>query len=156
MDFEPSDAARRYSDLLHEFLVTRVLPAEAEYDAHRAAGGPADHTVPPVVEELKTEARKLGLWNLFLPAVSGLSNVDYAPLAEISGWSVDILPEAINCARTGHRQHGDAASVRHAAAAGRVAGAAAGRPDPFRVRHDRAGRRQQRRDQHQLRHPPRG
>lgn len=98
MDFEPSDAARRYSDLLHEFLVTRVLPAEAEYDAHRAAGGPADHTVPPVVEELKTEARKLGLWNLFLPAVSGLSNVDYAPLAEISGWSVDILPEAINCA----------------------------------------------------------
>jgi acyl-CoA dehydrogenase len=98
MDFEPSAAAREYSERLREFLHARVLPAEAEYDAYRAAAGIDDHTVPPVVERLKTEARGLGLWNLFLPAISGLSNLEYAPLAEISGWSVDILPEAINCA----------------------------------------------------------
>ena len=98
MDFEPSAAAREYSERLREFLHDRVLPAEAEYDAYRAAAGIDDHTVPPVVERLKTEARELGLWNLFLPAISGLSNLEYAPLAEISGWSVDILPEAINCA----------------------------------------------------------
>ncbi len=73
-----------------------MLPAEQEYDAHRAAAGPDEHTVPPVVERLKSEARASGLWNLFLPDVSGLSNVEYAPLAEITGW-VDILPEAVNC-----------------------------------------------------------
>jgi acyl-CoA dehydrogenase len=51
-----------------------------------------------VVEELKAEARARGLWNLFLPSVSGLSNLDYAPVAEVSGWSPVIAPEAINCA----------------------------------------------------------
>ena len=51
----------------------------------------------PVVERLKTEARKRGLWNLFLPAVSGLSNIEYAPLAELSGWSLNLAPEAMNC-----------------------------------------------------------
>lgn len=98
MDFEPSAKVTELGAALREFLRSRVLPAEEEYDAYRAAAGPDDHTVPPVVEELKAEARKAGLWNLFLPAVSGLSNVEYAPLAEISGWSGDILPEAINCA----------------------------------------------------------
>jgi acyl-CoA dehydrogenase len=49
------------------------------------------------VEELKAQARAKGLWNLFLPDVSGLTNVEYAQLAEISGWSVDLFPEAINC-----------------------------------------------------------
>ena len=97
MDFTPSAKAEELSAILLEFLNTRVLPAEAEYDAYRAAAGPDDHTVPPVVEQLKAEARARGLWNLFLPDVSGLTNVEYAPLAEISGWSVDILPEAMNC-----------------------------------------------------------
>ncbi|MDI1289549.1 MAG: acyl-CoA dehydrogenase family protein [bacterium] len=82
---------------LWDFLNTRVLPAEAEYDAYRAAAGADDHTVPPVIEALKKEARSLGFWNLFLPDVGGLTNLEYAPLAEISGWSVDILPEAMNC-----------------------------------------------------------
>jgi acyl-CoA dehydrogenase len=53
--------------------------------------------VPPIVEELKAEARARGLWNLFLPDVSGLSNLDYASLAEVTGWSSHIAPEAINC-----------------------------------------------------------
>jgi len=97
MDFEPSARVSELSDVLRDFLNERVLPAEAEYDAYRAAAGPDDHTVPPVVERLKVEARAKGLWNLFLPDVSGLTNLEYAPLAEISGWSVDILPEAMNC-----------------------------------------------------------
>jgi acyl-CoA dehydrogenase len=97
MDFEPSARVSELSDVLRDFLNDRVLPAEAEYDAYRAAAGPDDHTVPPVVERLKVEARAKGLWNLFLPDVSGLTNLEYAPLAEISGWSVDILPEAMNC-----------------------------------------------------------
>jgi acyl-CoA dehydrogenase len=98
VDFDPSPAGRELSDRLRDFLRDRVLPAEAEYDEYRRLAGPDDHTVPPVVERLKGEARDQGLWNLFLPAVSGLSNVDYAGLAEISGWSPDILPEAMNCA----------------------------------------------------------
>lgn len=97
MDFEPSARVGEMSARLWEFLNTRVLPAEAEYDAYRAAAGPDDHSVPPVIEELKKQARELGLWNLFLPDVGGLTNLEYAPLAEISGWSVDILPEAMNC-----------------------------------------------------------
>ena len=97
MDFEPSAKVEDLSATLMTFLNDRVLPAEAEYDAYRHAAGPDDHTVPPVVEQLKVEARALGLWNLFLPDISGLTNLEYAPLAEISGWSVDILPEAMNC-----------------------------------------------------------
>jgi acyl-CoA dehydrogenase len=98
MDFEYSPQASKLAELMTEFLFSRVIPAEAEYEESRIAAGPADHTVPTVVERLKSEARDLGLWNLFLPAASGLTNVDYAPLAEISGWSLDLLPEAINCA----------------------------------------------------------
>ena len=49
------------------------------------------------MERLEKSARSRGLWNLFLPAVSGLTNLDYAPVAEISGWSPVIAPEAINC-----------------------------------------------------------
>jgi acyl-CoA dehydrogenase len=98
VDFEPSPAARELAIRVRRFLEERVLPAEAEYDDYRRLAGPDDHTVPPVVETLKQEARAQGLWNLFLPAVSGLSNVEYAGLAEISGWSPDLLPEAMNCA----------------------------------------------------------
>jgi len=97
MDFDLSPNARDLADCLQAFMVSRVLPAEPDYDEYRLQAGPYDHTVPPVVERLKKEARALGLWNLFLPDVSGLSNVEYAPLAEITGWSVDMLPEAVNC-----------------------------------------------------------
>jgi acyl-CoA dehydrogenase len=98
MDFEYSPPVSELVAVMTEFLFSRVIPAEQEYDQQRLSAGPDDHTVPPVVERLKAEARELGLWNLFLPAASGLTNFDYAPLAEISGWSLDLLPEAINCA----------------------------------------------------------
>jgi acyl-CoA dehydrogenase len=83
---------------LEGFLERRVYPAEAVYAAQRAAAGPGDHALPPIVEELKAEARRLGLWNLFLPDLSGLSNLDYAHLAELTGRSPYIAPEALNCA----------------------------------------------------------
>ncbi len=97
MDFALSPQAEDYRGRLQDFLDSRVLPAEEEYEAYRREKGYGDHTLPPVVEELKAEARERGLWNLFLPDVSGLTNTDYATLAEITGWSVHIAPEAINC-----------------------------------------------------------
>src|SRR6202044_1858150 len=56
---------------------------------------------PPVIDELKAQARSRGLWNLFLthhPQGAGLTNLQYAPLAEITGWSPALAPEALNCA----------------------------------------------------------
>ena len=93
-----SAKGQEYHDKLTDFMVEHVFPAEAAYDAYRAEKGPTDFTVPPVVEDLKKRAKAQGLWNLFLPSESGLSNLEYAPLAEISGWSTEIAPEAINCA----------------------------------------------------------
>lgn len=69
-----------------------------DYDKYRHEAGPGDFTVPPVIEDLKVKARERGLWNLFLPAESGLTNLEYAPLAELTGWSLEIAPEALNCA----------------------------------------------------------
>ncbi|GAB2932518.1 acyl-CoA dehydrogenase family protein [Rhodococcus aerolatus] len=99
MDFAPSATAVELTARMRAFLDEDVLPAEAGYDAWRAErrGTPGEHELPPQVETLKARARELGLWNLFLPAVSGLSNVDYAQLAEVTGWSPDLAPEATNC-----------------------------------------------------------
>ncbi len=97
MDFEHSDKAKDYLARLQDFMDTKVFPAEREYEEYRRKMGPEDHTLPPVVEELKVEARSRGLWNLFLPDVSGLTNVEYAALAEVTGWATHIAPEAINC-----------------------------------------------------------
>lgn len=77
------------------FVRDEVIPAEAEYEAWRATHDA--HAYPPIVEHLKSRARERGLWNLFLPHISGLTNVDYAAVAEVSGWSPVIAPEAINC-----------------------------------------------------------
>lgn len=87
-----------YHRRLTDFMVEQVFPAEASYEQYRRAAGPDDFTVPPVIEELKGKAKQLGLWNLFLPAESGLTNLEYAPLAELSGWSMEIGPEVLNCA----------------------------------------------------------
>ncbi|MFC4058089.1 acyl-CoA dehydrogenase family protein [Planomonospora corallina] len=98
MDFALSPKAEKYLADLNDFMASHVYPAEPVYHAWRAARGHDDHTLPPVVEELKAEARSRGLWNLFLPAESGLSVLDYATLAEVTGRSVDLAPEALNCA----------------------------------------------------------
>lgn len=86
---------------LNSFMESDIFPAEPVYERQRrellAAG--ELHTVPSVVEQLKVNARAQGLWNLFLPALSdGLGAVDYAHIAEKTGWSIDLAPEAINCA----------------------------------------------------------
>ena len=93
----PSAHARDLHGRMTAFMRERVLPAEAGYRAYRDAAGPGDHAVPPIVEELKSEARRRGLWNLFLPSVSALTQLEYAPIAELSGWSHDLAPEAMNC-----------------------------------------------------------
>ncbi len=96
MDFAASDQSRDYQERLSSFLDECVYPAEAVY-AQRRAASLDPHHIPAIVEELKVEARSRGLWNLFLPSVSGLSNVDYAPLAELMGHSPVLAPEACNC-----------------------------------------------------------
>jgi acyl-CoA dehydrogenase len=99
MDFSPSPQAEDFLARLNAFLVDHVYPAEPLYEqqvaAHTAEGRPHDH--PEVIEDLKTTARAAGLWNLFLPAESGLSNLDYAVLAEATGRSIHLAPEALNC-----------------------------------------------------------
>jgi len=104
MEFQPSPRGQEYVDRLQAFMSDFVYPAEPVYAAqralHLAAGMP--HAVPPVIEDLKREARDRGLWNLFLPdshdPAHGLSVLEYAPLAEITGRSIDLAPEATNCA----------------------------------------------------------
>lgn len=101
MDFALSPKTTEYAAKLQGFMDSEVFPAEAIYHLQReqllAAGKP--HALPAVVEELKIKAKALGLWNLFLPHYGhGLSVTDYATLAEITGWSPDLAPEAINCA----------------------------------------------------------
>ena len=81
---------------------------------NRQAGAP--WVRPAVIAELKAEARSRGLWNLFLahhPDGAGLTNLQYAPLAEITGRSPALAPEALNCAAPDTGQHGAAGRVRH-------------------------------------------
>ncbi|MGZ4498682.1 MAG: acyl-CoA dehydrogenase family protein, partial [Nocardioides sp.] len=94
---EPSAKALDLHARLTDFMRDEVFPAEAAYAAYRTEHGEHDTTLPPVVEELKSKAKALGLWNLFLPSESGLTQLEYAPLAELSGWSNEIAPEAMNC-----------------------------------------------------------
>jgi acyl-CoA dehydrogenase len=97
LQLTPSPKAQELSVELVDFMNTEVFPAEAAYHTYRAEKGQDDHTIPPVVEELKVKAKARGLWNLFLPAESGISQLDYASLAEVTGWSLEIAPEALNC-----------------------------------------------------------
>jgi acyl-CoA dehydrogenase len=97
--FEMSDRAMKYQTELRDFMDSHVYPAEAVYEEQmRESGDP--HFQPPIMEELKTEARSRGLWNLFHPHAEwgpGLTNLEYAPLAEIMGHSPHLAPEACNC-----------------------------------------------------------
>ena len=99
MLFELSATAEKLKTELLDFMEQSVVPAETVYrEQLRTSGDP--HAYPPVLDELKAEARQRGLWNLFLPHrtewTEGLSNLDYAHLAEIMGRSF-IASEACNC-----------------------------------------------------------
>lgn len=99
MDFTLSEVAAGYLERLVGFMEESVYPAEAVAEEQIAASGDPHHH-PEVLEDLKSRARSLELWNLFLPHetqwTSGLSNLDYAPLAEVMGRS-PLGPEACNC-----------------------------------------------------------
>jgi acyl-CoA dehydrogenase len=99
VDFELSPKAQELRRELIKFMDELVYPAESVYEQQLIDSGEPHHH-PPVMEELKAQARRLGLWNLFLPHETvwgaGLSNLDYAPLAEVTGRST-IAPEALNC-----------------------------------------------------------
>ncbi|WP_298746013.1 acyl-CoA dehydrogenase family protein [uncultured Brevundimonas sp.] len=118
MDFRPSDKALHWQDRLRRFMEDRVLPREEEYRAQVRE----DHTrQPPVMEAMKAEAREAGLWNMFLPGDpdhenggAGLTNLEYAPLAELMGrhlWSAEVFN--CNAPDTGNMEvlhmYGDAA-----------------------------------------------
>ncbi|MFI9204558.1 acyl-CoA dehydrogenase family protein [Streptomyces sp. NPDC053048] len=106
MDFSFDARTEELRDRLLAFMDEHVYPAEATAAEQRAnLASPWD--VPPVVEELKAEARRQGLWNLFLADQhslpdpvhgAGLTNLQYAPLAEITGRSPQLAPTALNCA----------------------------------------------------------
>jgi acyl-CoA dehydrogenase len=100
MDFALDDKTTELRDRLLEFMEKFVYPAEQTFRDQVAAAASRWDT-PPVLEELKAEARAQGLWNLFLPVThghgAGLTNLQYAPLAEVTGRSPRIAPEALNC-----------------------------------------------------------
>lgn len=98
MDFELSDRAKEFQQRLQAFMDEAVYPAEQVY-VEQVRAGATPHVHPPVMEELKEEARRRGLWNLFLPDPAhgpGLSYLEYAPLAELMGRTM-IAAEATNC-----------------------------------------------------------
>jgi len=105
MDFALDEKTVEMRERLLAFMEKFVYPAEGTFrdQAARAHEGSAASRwdTPPVIEELKAEAQAQGLWNLFLPAAhsygAGLTNLQYAPLAEITGRSPWIAPESLNC-----------------------------------------------------------
>ncbi|ALG84653.1 acyl-CoA dehydrogenase family protein [Gordonia phthalatica] len=100
MEFEFDAKTLELRDNLLEFMDQYVYPAEAVFDEQLAAlDDPWDWDSTPVLGELRAEARRRGLWNLFLPGEhgAGLTNLQYAPLAEITGRSGNLAPAALNC-----------------------------------------------------------
>ncbi|KXF50004.1 acyl-CoA dehydrogenase [Rhodococcus sp. SC4] len=95
MDLSPSPRAQELLGALESFMDEFVYPAEADLRVERDAGLPAGHE-PAVLDSLRVEARRRGLWNLCVPGVSGLGYLDYAYIAEITGRSPDLAPKAVN------------------------------------------------------------
>ncbi|MEV7181403.1 acyl-CoA dehydrogenase family protein [Kitasatospora sp. NPDC093679] len=100
MDFSFDTRTEELRSRLLDFMDEHVYPAEPVLAAQLADPAREPWTIPPVVAELQAAARERGLWNLFLPgeAGAGLTNLQYAPLAEITGRSVLLAPAALNCA----------------------------------------------------------
>ncbi|MFC8450998.1 acyl-CoA dehydrogenase family protein [Kitasatospora sp. NPDC057223] len=106
MDFSYDARTLELRERLLAFMDEHVYPAEAVLDAQLADPAREHWDIPPVVAELRAEARRRGLWNLFLTGEhghpgeggAGLTNLQYAPLAEITGRSPQLAPAALNCA----------------------------------------------------------
>lgn len=99
MDFAPDSTTAALTERVRAFVHDDVLPAESVL-ARQIDATPDDWSPRPVVRELQESARAQGLWNLFLPGDrgAGLTNLQYAPLAELTGWSPSLAPVALNCA----------------------------------------------------------
>ncbi|GAA2830187.1 acyl-CoA dehydrogenase family protein [Crossiella cryophila] len=99
MDFALDERTLELREKLLAFMDSHIYPAEQELLGKDVAPG-AEWDRPSVMEDLKEEARRRGLWNLFLPGAhgAGLTNLQYASLAEITGHSPGLAPEALNCA----------------------------------------------------------
>jgi acyl-CoA dehydrogenase len=101
MEFALSDRVRELQAAAMELIDEHVIPAERRHEEEIAASGDPHQQHTAVVDELQREARARGLWNLFLPDPewgAGLSNLEYAPIAEILGRSIELGPLAANCA----------------------------------------------------------
>lgn len=101
MDFAHDQRTEELCSSLTDLMDQHVLPAQPRFDEQVA--GLADRWAwdsVPVLAELRAEARSRGLWNLFLPGDrgAGLTNLQYAPLAEITGRAIDLAPAVLNCA----------------------------------------------------------
>ncbi|NBH07755.1 acyl-CoA dehydrogenase family protein [Amycolatopsis sp. SID8362] len=99
MDFAFDEKTEELRGKLLEFMDSHIYPAEPVFE-RQLAERDDPWAIPPVMDELKAEARKRGLWNFFLPGDhgAGLTNLQYAPLAEITGRSIRLAPTALNCA----------------------------------------------------------
>ncbi|MDI1462497.1 acyl-CoA dehydrogenase family protein [Catellatospora sp. KI3] len=100
MEFAMDERTAQLAEQVRAFLDEVVYPAEAEFEAQMEAE-PDRWDSPPLMADLKREAQRRGLWNLFLPDAehgAGLTNLQYAHLAELSGRSPRLAPEAMNCA----------------------------------------------------------
>ncbi|MDA9646014.1 acyl-CoA dehydrogenase family protein [Candidatus Actinomarina] len=98
MDFNYSEKSLDLQKKLHKFFEEHIYPNEQAYDLEIEESGNSLH-IPQILDKLKDLAKAEGLWNLFLPDIeygAGLTNVEYAPLAEITG-KVWWAPEVFNC-----------------------------------------------------------
>ena len=98
VDFSHSPRAQDYIGKLNAFMDEHIYPNESVLEEQMSAGD--RWSQPQIIEDLKVKAREAGLWNLFLPRSdrgAGLTNLEYAPLAEITGRSLHLAPEALNC-----------------------------------------------------------
>ena len=110
MDFTPSARAAELTEAVRTFIRTQIAPLEERLHRNQASGTGVEWQVPDGVYDLQRKARDQGLWNLFLPSGHegpyaerygtrggvGLTNVDYAPIAEATGWSF-LAPYVFNC-----------------------------------------------------------
>jgi len=123
--YQFSEKSRQYQAQLKTFMDEHIYPNEHAYE-EQLANSPSRFAALPLMDELKAKAREAGLWNLFIPPSlasfsdhGGLSNFDYAPLAELVGAG------GVQLQRPRHRQHGSVHEIRHPGPAGTVVARAA-------------------------------
>ena len=153
MEFAYDERTEELRARVNAFMDEFVYPAEATL-AEQLESASGSLGEPPVIADAAGAGAAAGLWNLFLAGHeggAGLTNLQYAPLAEIMGRSPELAPRAFNCSAPDTGNMELLAEFGTAAQRDALAQTVAGRADPLGVLHDRAGRRLLRRHQH--RHP---